>query len=53
MSGGLFARAFLRETGDVIDAAQAERLQQRHEEAFSNYEPGSGRFPAPASCSSD
>src|SRR3954452_18468474 len=40
MSGGLFARALLRATGDAIDAAQAERLQQRHEEAYLRYEPG-------------
>jgi HAD superfamily hydrolase (TIGR01509 family) len=40
MSGGLFARALLRETGEPIDTAQAERLQQRHEQAYKNYEPG-------------
>jgi HAD superfamily hydrolase (TIGR01509 family) len=40
MSGGLFARALLRATGDVIDAAQAERLQQQHEEAYLRYAPG-------------
>src|SRR2546423_6341199 len=40
MSGGLFARALLRATGDVIDAAQAERLQQRHEEAYGRDAPG-------------
>ena len=40
MSGGLFARALLRETGAALDARQAERLQQRHEEAFGRYAPG-------------
>jgi HAD superfamily hydrolase (TIGR01509 family) len=40
MSGGLFARALLRETGAALDAARAERLQQRHEEAFLRYEQG-------------
>jgi HAD superfamily hydrolase (TIGR01509 family) len=40
MSGGLFARALLRETGAAIDAERAARLQQRHEEAFARYEPG-------------
>src|SRR4051812_18149240 len=40
MSGGLFARALLRETGAPVDAAQAERLQQRHEDAFSKYAHG-------------
>jgi HAD superfamily hydrolase (TIGR01549 family) len=40
MSGGLFARALLRETGAAIDAERAERLQQRHEEAFTRYAPG-------------
>ena len=40
MSGGLFARALLRETGANLDAGQAERLQRRHEEAFVRYAPG-------------
>jgi HAD superfamily hydrolase (TIGR01549 family) len=40
MSGGLFARALLRETGAALDAERAERLQQRHEEAFARYAPG-------------
>jgi HAD superfamily hydrolase (TIGR01509 family) len=40
MSGGLFARALLRETGETIDAARAERLQERHEEAFGRYAAG-------------
>jgi HAD superfamily hydrolase (TIGR01509 family) len=40
MSGGLFARALLRETGAAIDAERAARLQRRHEEAFARYEPG-------------
>ena len=40
MSGGLFARALLRATGDAIDAAQAERLQQLHEQAYLRYAPG-------------
>jgi HAD superfamily hydrolase (TIGR01509 family) len=37
MSGGLFARALLRETSASIDAERAARLQQRHEEAFNRY----------------
>jgi HAD superfamily hydrolase (TIGR01509 family) len=40
MSGGLFARALLRETGAPVDAEQAERLQRRHEESFANYAHG-------------
>ena len=30
MSGGLFANALLRETGQPVTAEQAERLQQLH-----------------------
>ena len=37
MSGGLFARALLRETSASIDTERALRLQQRHEEAFNRY----------------
>jgi HAD superfamily hydrolase (TIGR01549 family) len=40
MSGGLFARALLRETGAPIDASQAERLRKGHEEAFAQYASG-------------
>src|SRR3954462_7756110 len=40
MSGGLFARALLRETGAAIDAERAERLQERHETAFERYAAG-------------
>jgi HAD superfamily hydrolase (TIGR01549 family) len=40
MSGGLFARALLRETGAAIDDARSERLQQHHEEAFTRYASG-------------
>jgi HAD superfamily hydrolase (TIGR01509 family) len=40
MSGGLFARALLRETGAPVDAEQADRLQERHEDAFDNYAQG-------------
>jgi HAD superfamily hydrolase (TIGR01549 family) len=40
MSGGLFARALLRETGAPLDVEQAERLRQRHEEAFGRYAHG-------------
>jgi HAD superfamily hydrolase (TIGR01549 family) len=40
MSGGLFARALLRETGRALDAEQAERLQQGHEAAFARYAHG-------------
>ena len=51
MSGGLFARALLRATGDVIDAAQAGRLQQLHEEAYLRYARGFVPSPARPSCS--
>jgi HAD superfamily hydrolase (TIGR01509 family) len=37
MSGGLFVNALLRETGHTVSADEAERLQQRHAEAFSKY----------------
>jgi len=40
MSGGLFARALLRETGAALDVAQAERLQANHEDAFARYAVG-------------
>jgi HAD superfamily hydrolase (TIGR01509 family) len=40
MSGGLFARALLRETGAPLDAEQARRLQERHEDAFAKYSHG-------------
>ena len=45
MSGGLFARALLRETGAAIDAERAERLQQRHEDSFARYAPGVRALP--------
>jgi HAD superfamily hydrolase (TIGR01509 family) len=34
MSGGLMARALLRETGRAVSAADAERLQRAHEAAY-------------------
>lgn len=37
MSGGLFVNALLRETGHRVTAAEAERLQQIHAEAYSLY----------------
>ena len=37
MSGGLFVNALLRETGQTVSSEQAERLQQRHGEAFKRY----------------
>lgn len=37
MSGGLFVNALLRETGHSVTAAEAERLQRVHAEAFSRY----------------
>jgi HAD superfamily hydrolase (TIGR01509 family) len=40
MSGGLFARALVRETGAPVNADQTERLQRRHEDAFVNYARG-------------
>ncbi len=40
MSGGLFARALLRETGAPVDIEQTERLQRRHEDAFARYSHG-------------
>jgi HAD superfamily hydrolase (TIGR01509 family) len=40
MSGGLFARALLRETGASISAERAERLSVGHRDAFARYAPG-------------
>lgn len=40
MSGGLFTRALLRETGAAIDAERSKRLQARHDEALARYAPG-------------
>src|ERR671911_566653 len=40
MSGGLFARALLRETDVVLDPGAAERLQAGHRDAFVRYAPG-------------
>src|SRR5215813_1858777 len=37
MSGGLFVNALLRETGHRVSAEEAERLQQKHAEAFVRY----------------
>ncbi|HKZ77693.1 MAG TPA: HAD family hydrolase [Pyrinomonadaceae bacterium] len=37
MSGGLFVNALLRETGHSVTAAEAERLQRIHAEAYSRY----------------
>jgi HAD superfamily hydrolase (TIGR01549 family) len=37
MSGGLFVNALLRETGQTVSSELAERLQQRHGEAFKRY----------------
>jgi HAD superfamily hydrolase (TIGR01549 family) len=37
MSGGLFANALLRETGQPVTAEQAERLQRLHAEAYAQY----------------
>jgi HAD superfamily hydrolase (TIGR01549 family) len=37
MSGGLFVNALLRETNHDVSAEEAERLQQRHGEAFKRY----------------
>jgi HAD superfamily hydrolase (TIGR01509 family) len=34
MSGGLFANALMRETGNVLSAEEATRLRQRHAEAY-------------------
>jgi HAD superfamily hydrolase (TIGR01509 family) len=39
MSGGLFARALLRETGKPVSAEGARRLQDRHGECFRRYAP--------------
>jgi HAD superfamily hydrolase (TIGR01509 family) len=39
MSGGLFARALLREVGAPISPEVAERLQARHHDAFDRYRP--------------
>jgi HAD superfamily hydrolase (TIGR01509 family) len=40
MSGGLFARALLREVGAPLSAEVAERLQARHHDAFERYRGG-------------
>ena len=45
MSGGLFARALLRETGADLTAGVVERLQAGHRDAFARY---AGRGPAAA-----
>ena len=37
MSGGLFANALLRETGQPVTAEQAERLQQLHAQVYAEY----------------
>jgi HAD superfamily hydrolase (TIGR01549 family) len=37
MSGGLFANALLRETGQPVTAEQAERLQQLHAQVYAGY----------------
>ncbi len=39
MSGGLFARAAMRELGQEIDKQQAAKLQKRHGELFRQYLP--------------
>ena len=51
MSGGLFARALLRETGRELDEALRERLQELHAKAYRRRIGRSARCPAPASCS--
>jgi HAD superfamily hydrolase (TIGR01509 family) len=40
MSGGLFARALLRETGATLGPEGVERLQAGHRDAFVRYAPG-------------
>ena len=40
MSGGLFARALLRETGATLGPDGVERLQAGHRDAFVRYAPG-------------
>jgi HAD superfamily hydrolase (TIGR01509 family) len=40
MSGGLFARALLRETSTTLAPGAAERLLAGHRDAFSRYAPG-------------
>jgi HAD superfamily hydrolase (TIGR01549 family) len=40
MSGGLFARALLRETDVTLAPGVADRLQAAHHEAFQRYAPG-------------
>ena len=39
MSGGLFVRALMREIGRPVTSHEAERLQQRHAEAYKRYLP--------------
>ena len=50
MSGGLFARALLRETGRELDGALRERLQELHARRTGGASIRSGRCPARASC---
>ena len=45
MSGGLFARALLREVGAPIGPDVAERLQTRHHDAFERYRGGVRTLP--------
>jgi HAD superfamily hydrolase (TIGR01509 family) len=40
MSGGLFTRALLRETGTQLAPGGADRLQKGHRDAFVRYAPG-------------
>jgi HAD superfamily hydrolase (TIGR01509 family) len=40
MSGGLFVRALLRETGATLGHQEVERLQSVHTESFRKYAPG-------------
>jgi HAD superfamily hydrolase (TIGR01509 family) len=40
MSGGLFTRALLRETGTQLAPGGADRLQKAHRDAFVRYAPG-------------
>jgi HAD superfamily hydrolase (TIGR01509 family) len=49
MSGGLFARALVRETGGELRPEAAERLQRNHAEAFRRYAAGVRPLPGAVS----
>jgi beta-phosphoglucomutase-like phosphatase (HAD superfamily) len=51
MSGGLFAKALLRETGAELDPARTARLERLHEQAYARRIQQVRPLPAQSSCS--